>query len=280
MAVQPRELLGDIGAVGEEHDLLDHPLVLGGDVLQAGKLDPLEQLLAEPPHHLRRLGPDPGDGRRHVADAEREVRRHRLAFAAAHRVEPGERRPQRGLHRRPERTGLGLGRLGDLDHAGAAHQHFERHAAGETEPFRESAELGRIGCRQCRVDLRRLGDAWLFQHHLDLDPSARDHLVDLVADTAFERLQLARQTEHDLRLFPVHRLQLDDDFRAVDGMFAPAVAGHGSHRGKMRDAPPSGDPFPGAGTPQRTATKRTQTGEPTSRRWPVGLRWPLAPSTE
>ena len=48
MALQPRQLLRNIRAVGEIDHLLQQPLVLGAGRLQAGALDALDELLAIP----------------------------------------------------------------------------------------------------------------------------------------------------------------------------------------------------------------------------------------
>ena len=216
MTVQAGQLLRDIAAVGEEHDLLEQAFLIKLEFIEARRLDALHELIAVALLHERCLFAHTGDGFAHDADAIHEILLEIGTLAHAHLDQQRQRLLKRLAHRRPERLGV-TDALARLQHARRAEQGFNGKVAFEFQRLGERAHFAGVGGGQCLVDLhpRPLTALGGVQRDAGGKPAAGDALVHLVANLRFQHFKLTRQVDGNLALLAVHGTKLHGDFVAI-----------------------------------------------------------------
>ena len=67
------------------------------------------------------------------------------------------------------------------------------------------------------------------QRDHDVHAAAGNFFIDGLADSRLQRREIARKIDDDVALLPIHRVQLDAEFRACQIGFAPAITSHAAH---------------------------------------------------
>jgi hypothetical protein len=120
--------------------------------------------------------------------------------------------------------------LGRLNHAGKAGEQIQGDAIVQAKVPAQAAEVAGVRPGQGQIHASFAGDAGSsLDGHAHRDPPAGNAAVDFIADLRFQDFQVAGEVDGDFGLLAVDRADLDGDFKAAPGAFAPPIAGHGFH---------------------------------------------------
>ena len=87
-----------------------------------------------------------------------------------------------------------------------------------------------IRAGQLRVECQVARAVWTtVKSDRGIGPAAGDIFIDRLANARFQLGQIPRQIDHDIALFPVHRIELDAKFSSSMVRLCAAVASHASH---------------------------------------------------
>ncbi len=230
MTLQPRQFLGDVRAVGEQRHLLQKALLILRRKHDARRRNALVQLTPIVLRHRRGTLAYAPRRAPHKPQPRRQIRLEVRPLQIAHPHHLLHRHTQRAAQRRPDHLGIPSLRL-RLKHARRPENRVHRNTPGNPKLHRKQPKVPRVGPRQRTIDpdtprlpvvARMEGDP-----HRDAPP--RDMTIDLLADPRLEHLDVARQRDRYLRLFPIHRTHLHDKLATVVRTFPASISGHRPH---------------------------------------------------
>jgi hypothetical protein len=250
VAAEPRDLLGDVDAIGEERDLLREPRGIERDAprqLRDPLLEPGAPVLDRSGHE----GPDPLDDRLDLREPRAEVGGERLALARPHLDEGPERQLEPLQEGGARRHRVDRPLLEPDDPVGGDHV-VERRPARQPEPRLQLREGARVGLGEVDVHPRRHGAVVPAAPGGHLDAAPGQPLLDGPDHLDLEGGELAREARLHLAVLVVDRPDLDGELLLAGGALAGAEAGHAPDHG-----------FP-AGASRDRASSRSITGIPPS----------------
>jgi ABC-type glycerol-3-phosphate transport system substrate-binding protein len=227
VAGEPDQLLRDVGAIGEDRDLLRDPRVVDPVFVD----QPLHAVVQPARELVRGIGREHGDlcaRGDQLVEPRVEIRGERAALGVAHPIELRERRIERREHGRRGTVGIAAIVLATIrgDHPGLREDEREI-GAGDREPLGELGQHAKRAVRGIAVDPQAGGAAGEVDR--DRDCAAIERPADARGDRILDRRGQRGTAQLEIEEAMVHRAHIHGRAHAVALDDTAPVAGHAAH---------------------------------------------------